>query len=1027
MKNNLFTLLFALLASTSLFAIGRNDGSNKANAIDFDWEYGVLQDSGTKWYRLDLTPLYAGANSLRFNITNPSNTESVDITCMLTVYGQTDTILQTIAPQSSFDGWDFDPTPLIKRHLQELFFVVSSTGDVQLSWYITSPSGDSCEDAKYYGAQNAGTKWYSILAPDMNNREFIDRLVIDFRNWEGDSENNISVSFMTDCNSPAFNQQTFTIPLNEETFIHFSAEMLAALGWPDIVFSCTSSSYCEINHWYEETHPGESCFEPISLVWDTVNQVAGTEQWYSLPLNQTILPDTTDVRLHFTNIGTQVNSITAEMYLDCLDPAFVIKQYQLAPAEDYYIDIDRDLLKMLGWAHLMINFASDQDTRVWAEPIFNTPRETLADTIVAYVDYGDIYHDPITNIERVILRDTTWNDTVVAVNGLSMVDSVFLLQIYVIWPEANYSTIADTYNMAHDSTFTLGAFEVVYTTGAYYYIKDATGSGLIYKANYGLQAGDHVEAGMAGKINIYRTLYEIVPTTAKADLTITPGEAFEPAEAYETPSASNVNQYVIYRDVTFATDTAFASKRHAVYGVWDNQSLYFYNQFMIGATLQAGKRYNITAFNGIYNSSAQAWPISVEEVNDTPTPCLIASGTCGDNLTWELSCDSVLTISGTGAMTNFFSRINVPWYENRLAVRTLQISDGVTTIGNNAFYECSSLISTDIPNSVTSIGEDAFTLCYHLTSVTIPNSVIRIEGRAFYVCYGLTSVTIPSSVTSIGYWAFADCVGLTAINVDVENPNYSSLDGVLFNKDKTTLIQYPIGRTGEYTIPNGVTSIEGSAFYYCDHLASVTIPNGVTSIGESAFSQCSSLTSITIPSSVINIGDLVFSNCAGLLSVTNKATTPQTINANVFMDLNISACTLYVHSESITAYQAADVWKDFGTILPIEGDEPIETIEADYSIVYIGQTDNELSRELVTLHVPVAPIIEGFSFLKWQVVAGDLEDGIVIEAVYTANDPSSVSAVYTTPANPAQKLIRNGNVYILKDDKVYMIHGQKVK
>ena len=125
------------------------------------------------------------------------------------------------------------------------------------------------------------------------------------------------------------------------------------------------------------------------------------------------------------------------------------------------------------------------------------------------------------------------------------------------------------------------------------------------------------------------------------------------------------------------------------------------------------------------------------------------------------------------------------------------------------------------------------------------------------------------------------------------------------------------------------------------------------------------------------------------------------------------------------AYKTADQWSSFFNVLPIE--ETVETIEADYNVVYTGHDNNELSSEFITLHVPVAPEIEGFTFLKWQVVAGDLENGIVIEAVYTADSSISAPAVYTDPANPAQKLIREGNVYILKGDKTYSITGQEVK
>ena len=234
----------------------------------------------------------------------------------------------------------------------------------------------------------------------------------------------------------------------------------------------------------------------------------------------------------------------------------------------------------------------------------------------------------------------------------------------------------------------------------------------------------------------------------------------------------------------------------------------------------------------------------------------------------------------------------------------------LTSIGDRAFYHCDGLTSVTIPNSVTSIGDYAFFYCKGLTSVTIPNSVTSIGNSAFYGCDGLTSVTIPNSVTGIGSLAFGNCSGLTSISVASGNSKYSSSNGVLFNYNKTTLIQYPAGKSGSYSIPNSVTSIGSYAFYYCKGLTSITIPNSVTSIGSYAFENCSGLTSITIPNSVTSIGSWAFDGCTGLTSITCNATTPPTCGSYAFYNVTTSI-PVYVPAASVSAYKAAYGWKDF--------------------------------------------------------------------------------------------------------------------
>ena len=208
------------------------------------------------------------------------------------------------------------------------------------------------------------------------------------------------------------------------------------------------------------------------------------------------------------------------------------------------------------------------------------------------------------------------------------------------------------------------------------------------------------------------------------------------------------------------------------------------------------------------------------------------------------------------------------------------IPNSVTSIGDDAFYLCYALTSVTIPNSVTTIGDDAFYLCYALTSITIPNSVTTIGDDAFESCYGLTSVTIGNSVTSIGDNAFEGCDALTSINVDSDNPSYTSLNGVLFNKEKTELIICPRRKEGSYTIPNSVTSIGNQAFFHCYGLTSITIPNSVTSIGNQAFFHCNALTSVTIGNGVTSIEDDVFEGCDGLTSINVDSDNPSYTSLN---------------------------------------------------------------------------------------------------------------------------------------------------
>lgn len=313
---------------------------------------------------------------------------------------------------------------------------------------------------------------------------------------------------------------------------------------------------------------------------------------------------------------------------------------------------------------------------------------------------------------------------------------------------------------------------------------------------------------------------------------------------------------------------------------------------------------------------------------------VVAEGACGDDLTWSLNA-GVLTIQGTGDMDDYYNYDRAPWFEYRESITDVEMSDGLTRIGENAFRSCTGLTEVVIPDSVTTVGEHIFYGCSNLRDVTlsanmnrisdyafcdcwaleaihIPASVTSIDNYAFYncgklreaaipegvtyigasaflgtkissvafssaltyingsafkSCNSLTEVFIPASIEKIGRAAFAECANLRSISVDENNPNYASVDGVLFDKNADTLIQYPSGLSGGYQIPEGVASIGYGAFSHCEKITYITVPDGVTAIGDYAFEFCTNVTGIDLPDSVAQIGALAFQYCVNLESM----------------------------------------------------------------------------------------------------------------------------------------------------------------
>jgi ethanolamine utilization microcompartment shell protein EutS len=242
----------------------------------------------------------------------------------------------------------------------------------------------------------------------------------------------------------------------------------------------------------------------------------------------------------------------------------------------------------------------------------------------------------------------------------------------------------------------------------------------------------------------------------------------------------------------------------------------------------------------------------------------VASGDTGE-CTWAITGAAgnyTLTIGGDGDMGLYTIDSPAPWREYRDSIKRLVIRDGVTSVGNAAFYNSPGFTGTlTIPGSVTSIGAFAFSDCPGFTGTLI----------------------IPGSVTSIGAFAFSDCDGFT----------------------------------GSLIIPGSVTSIDNAAFSDCFGFSgTLTISNSVTSIGELAFSGCSGFTgALVIPGSVTSIGEFAFFDCAGLTSVTNLNPVPQEISGTVFHGVPVDAITLRVPAGAVDAYRAAEGWREFGNIV----------------------------------------------------------------------------------------------------------------
>ena len=295
--------------------------------------------------------------------------------------------------------------------------------------------------------------------------------------------------------------------------------------------------------------------------------------------------------------------------------------------------------------------------------------------------------------------------------------------------------------------------------------------------------------------------------------------------------------------------------------------------------------------NVYYYGTDEEWSaVSIGSYNDSLANATvytaIASGYCGDNLTWVLDSDGILTISGTGDMSDYGSY--GPWFRNIINIKNVIIKDGVTSIGNCAFCQCRNLINISIPSSVSKIGKYAFFNSPTSISVDTGNPYYSSINGSLYnknqtiLLWGKSTereLFIPASVQEISEEMFR-FKGETIYTVSSESNSFSSNDGVLYDKDKTILLRYSTGKIDPvFSVPEGVTQIGKYAFSDCKNLKSVELPDGVVAICDSAFYSCG-LNDVSIPSSITSIGgsfwgESAFDNCAGLERVIYGGTRSQ--------------------------------------------------------------------------------------------------------------------------------------------------------
>nr|WP_298762944.1 leucine-rich repeat protein [uncultured Ruminococcus sp.] len=279
-------------------------------------------------------------------------------------------------------------------------------------------------------------------------------------------------------------------------------------------------------------------------------------------------------------------------------------------------------------------------------------------------------------------------------------------------------------------------------------------------------------------------------------------------------------------------------------------------------------------------------------------------------------------------------------FYNCLSISELNFFDGLDRIYSDAFRNCKSISLVTLPNTLSSIGNSAFYNCERITSVHIPDKVTEIQGGCFTNCHLLKKVTIGSGCTSISPTAFTGANSIEEIIVEEDNKKYTSVDGVLYNNDKTTLVLYPKGRRGNFTIPDAVTTIAERAFERCNHITGVVIGKNVSKIDRYAFSECFSLKSVSFKDSDDvdkTIGDYAFENCQALSNVDFGNAVTSVGNYAFIMTKSLTSIEFPDSLVSIGNYAFSPFSNGYGGSFGIYVESNLESVKFGSELKSIGE------------------------------------------------------------------------------------------